>query len=184
MLVFKGNESYDGNDIRLSFFSDNPFRGTLSDTIYGNNVNELKKNTVGCTTGNHFYVLYSTVDGEKIGSGIIDFDSIEKDPQYSVASAPRTHRSCLWTRSGTRPPSVLGRSCHRSPRHRPVFCSAQTLAPAAAPSSRRHPAPSGSAAPESPFSAGPAPPESSSHTDTPPHRRSVPAAHIHTPAVL
>lgn len=79
MLVFKGNESYDGNDIRLSFFSDNPFRGTLSDTIYGNNVNELKKNTVGCTIGNHFYVLYSTVDGEKIGSGIIDFDSIEKE---------------------------------------------------------------------------------------------------------
>lgn len=51
MLVFKGNESYDGNDIRLSFFSDNPFRGTLSDTIYGNNVNELKKTLLDALQG-------------------------------------------------------------------------------------------------------------------------------------
>lgn len=71
MLVFEEN-----SDKSLEFYSDNPYRGRLSDIVYGDNVKELMISSDGHSNEGLFYVLYSAVDGTMISYGIIDFAAI------------------------------------------------------------------------------------------------------------
>lgn len=61
MLVFEEN-----SDKSLEFYSDNPYRGRLSDIVYGDNVKELMISSDGHSNEGLFYVLYSAVDGTMI----------------------------------------------------------------------------------------------------------------------
>lgn len=71
MLIFEEN-----SDKSLEFYSDNPYRGRLSDIVYGDNVKELMISSDGHSNEGLFYVLYSAVDGTMISYGIIDFAAI------------------------------------------------------------------------------------------------------------
>ena len=80
MIVTEEDERYDGgNEKQLSFYSDNPFEGLLSDIVYGNNVDELRQSEDGHSNEGLFYVLYSIADGRRIGSGSVDFDAIQEE---------------------------------------------------------------------------------------------------------
>lgn len=80
MLVFE-----ETTDKPLEFFSDNPYRGRLSDVVYGNNVNDLRKSSDGYSNEGLFYVLYSTMSrsmGTMVGYGMVDFSAIDKEIRY------------------------------------------------------------------------------------------------------
>ena len=80
MIVTEEDERYDGeNGKQLSFYADNPFEGLLSDIAYGDNVDELRQSEDGHSNEGLFYVLYSTSDGKRIGSGTVDFDAIQEE---------------------------------------------------------------------------------------------------------
>ena len=80
MIVTEEDERYDSeNGKQLDFYSNNPFEGLLSDIVYGDNVDELRKSEEGHSNEGLFYVLYSTSDGKRIGSGSVDFDAIQEE---------------------------------------------------------------------------------------------------------
>lgn len=63
----------DGYD--CDFYADHPWEGNLIDIVYGNNIDELRGN--GENEG-MFYMLYLAENGERIGYGCVDFDTIEE----------------------------------------------------------------------------------------------------------
>lgn len=79
MIVTEEDERYDRNEKQLSFYSDNPFEGLLSDIVYGNNVDELQQSDDGHSNEGLFYVLYAIADGKRIGYGTVDFDAIQEE---------------------------------------------------------------------------------------------------------
>lgn len=82
MLVFEEKETCQKSP--LEFFSNHPEAGTLSDLVYGDNAEELMQSSDGNSNEGLFYILYSLLDGKRIGYGIIDFDSIKNDiAEYS-----------------------------------------------------------------------------------------------------
>lgn len=94
MIVTEEDERYDGeNGKQLDFYSDNPFEGLLSDIVYGDNADELRQSDDGHSNEGLFYVLYSTSDGKRIGSGTVDFDAIQEEiDEYE--STGRTETFC------------------------------------------------------------------------------------------
>ena len=57
------------------FYTEHPWEGNLIDIVYGNNIDELRGN--GENEG-MFYMLYLAENGERIGYGCVDFDTIEE----------------------------------------------------------------------------------------------------------
>lgn len=79
MIVTEEDERYDGKDVQLSVYADNPFEGKLSDIVYGDNVDELRISSDGYDNEGLFYVLYSTEKGDKVGYGTVEFSAIAEE---------------------------------------------------------------------------------------------------------
>ena len=81
MIVTEEDERYDGKNVQLGFYANNPFEGKLSDIVYGDNVDELQISSDGHDNEGLFYVLYATEDGTKVGSGTVEFSAIAEEIQ-------------------------------------------------------------------------------------------------------
>lgn len=79
MIVTEEDNRYDGKRYSCDFYANAPWEGNLSDIVYGDNVDELRIGSDGKDNEGLFYMLYSTYDGERIGSGTISFDMIEEE---------------------------------------------------------------------------------------------------------
>lgn len=76
MIVTEEDDRYDAEDgYDCDFYADHPWEGNLIDIVYGNNIDELRGN--GENEG-MFYMLYLAENGERIGYGCVDFDTIEE----------------------------------------------------------------------------------------------------------
>lgn len=76
MVVTQGDERY-GRVRRLDFYSYNPWEGELSDIVFGDTIEELSKSSDGHDNEGLFYILYANDSGKRIGSGTVDYDSIQ-----------------------------------------------------------------------------------------------------------
>lgn len=76
MIVTEEDERYDGKCYDCDFYANAPWEGNLSDIVYGDNIDELRKN--GENEG-FFYMLYSTETGERFSYGSIDFEYVETE---------------------------------------------------------------------------------------------------------
>ena len=79
MIVFEEDERYGSNGIQIDFYSNSPWEGNLSDIVEGNNIEELRQSSDGESNEGLFYLLYENETGKRIGSGTVDFDSIEEE---------------------------------------------------------------------------------------------------------
>lgn len=79
MIVTEEDERYNGNNVQLDFYANNPFEGNLSDIVYGNNIDDLRVSSDGHDNEGLFYVLYATESGKRIGSGTVEFDAIAEE---------------------------------------------------------------------------------------------------------
>ena len=78
MIVMQEDERY-GREKQLDFYSDNPLEGYLSDIVFGDTVEELSKSSDGHDNEGLFYILYANDSGKRIGSGTVDYDSIQEE---------------------------------------------------------------------------------------------------------
>lgn len=69
MIVTSENDRYGDDEYDLSFYADSPHEGLLEDIVYGNTFKELFGDA---SNEGLFYQLYSTLTGERIGSGVLD----------------------------------------------------------------------------------------------------------------
>lgn len=79
MIVTEEDDRYDGRHYDCGFYANAPWEGNLSDIVYGDNVDELRIGSDAKDNEGLFYMLYSTSDGRRIGSGTIGFDAIEEE---------------------------------------------------------------------------------------------------------
>ena len=79
MIVTEEDERYETGERSLGFFADDPFEGRLSDIVFGDNADELLKSSDGHDNEGLFYILYTNDGGKRIGSGVIEYDSIDED---------------------------------------------------------------------------------------------------------
>ena len=101
MIVTEEDERYNGKDVQLSFYANNPFEGKLSDVVYGDNVDELRISTDGYDNEGLFYVLYATEDGTKVGSGTVEFSAIaEEIEEYEENNSAKVY-TCRMTKTMT-----------------------------------------------------------------------------------
>lgn len=78
MIVTQEDERY-GKEKQLDFYSDNPWEGDLSDIVFGDTIEELSKSSDGHDNEGLFYILYANDSGKRIGSGTVDYDSIQEE---------------------------------------------------------------------------------------------------------
>lgn len=78
MIVTQKDERY-GKEKQLDFYSDNPWEGDLSDIVFGDTIEELSKSSDGHDNEGLFYILYANDSGKRIGSGTVDYDSIQEE---------------------------------------------------------------------------------------------------------
>ena len=78
MIVTQEDERY-GREKQLDFYSDNPLEGYLSDIVFGDTVEELSKSSDGHDNEGLFYILYANDSGKRIGSGTVNYDSIQEE---------------------------------------------------------------------------------------------------------
>ena len=85
MIVTQEDERY-GKEKQLDFYSDNPWEGDLSDIVFGDTIEELSKSSDGHDNEGLFYILYANDSGKRIGSGTVDYDSIQEEIEEYVAT--------------------------------------------------------------------------------------------------
>ena len=78
MIVTQEDERY-GKEKQLDFYSDNPWEGDLSDIVFGDSIEELSISSDGHDNEGLFYILYANDSGKRIGSGTVDYDSIQEE---------------------------------------------------------------------------------------------------------
>ena len=78
MIVTEEDARY-GREVQLDFFVDKPWEGLLSDIVFGDTIDELGQSGDGHDNEGLFYMLYANDTGKRIGSGIVDWDSIQED---------------------------------------------------------------------------------------------------------
>ena len=79
IIITSEDERYNNgkeDSVGLDFFADNPWEGSLEAVMFGNNWNDLFGD--GEYEG-LFYQLYSLDTGKRVGYGILDPDSPEKE---------------------------------------------------------------------------------------------------------
>lgn len=101
MIVTEEDERYDGKNVQLSFYANNPFEGKLSDIVYGDDADELRISSDGHDNEGLFYVLYATKDGTRVGYGTVEFSAIEEEiEEYEENNSAKVY-TCKMTKTMT-----------------------------------------------------------------------------------
>ena len=66
-------------EVQISCFAEQPWEGELSDIVFGDNVDELSESSDGHPNEGLFYMLYANNSGERIGYGVIHWDTIQEN---------------------------------------------------------------------------------------------------------
>lgn len=94
MIVTQEDERY-RREVQLDFFVERPWEGSLSDIVFGDNIDELSQSSDEHSNEGLFYMLYANNDGKRIGSGVVDWDSIQEEiDDYEKSFQKNSNDTC------------------------------------------------------------------------------------------